>query len=431
MSRGTRTGVFTYDPNGQFEELQGGDTATDTFSYTLSDGHGGTDSAMVTITIGGVANDPPVARDDAYETLKDTRLVMPPPGLLTNDSDPNPIDLLAIKSVDTSGTLGLVLANANGSFAYDPLGMFDYLTAGDTATDTFRYTLTDGEGGTDTATVTITIKASSNNAPEAMNDGYVTDENTPLNVAAPGVLENDLDDSPSLSAVEVEAPMYGTLNLNADGSFTYTPNVNFNREDSFKYLATDGELQSEVVIVFITVNTIYPWHNGLTPLDASNDGIISPLDALLGVNSINAAGSRILSQDRPRPLTKPFYDTTRDGLLSAHDVLVVVNFLNQQAGGGGEGEAGDHGFPPLSGVDRSVVVAVPDNPIVSPEQAVGDKADTAEGLVPVWSGTPSAETGLKQTTTLDPKLWREWTAASVNEDLEAVLDDLCEDFKHN
>ena len=53
----------------------------------------------------------------------------------------------------------------NGSFAYDPFGKFDDLLAGQTATDTFSYTLSDGEGGTDTATVTITIYG--NNEPVA------------------------------------------------------------------------------------------------------------------------------------------------------------------------------------------------------------------------------------------------------------------------
>ena len=49
-------GTFSYDPNGAFESLNNGETATDTFTYTVSDGNGGTDTATVTITINGVTD---------------------------------------------------------------------------------------------------------------------------------------------------------------------------------------------------------------------------------------------------------------------------------------------------------------------------------------------------------------------------------------
>ena len=57
-------GSFTYNPNGKFESLAAGKNATDTFTYTVSDGKGGSDTARVTITVYGV-NDAPVAADDA------------------------------------------------------------------------------------------------------------------------------------------------------------------------------------------------------------------------------------------------------------------------------------------------------------------------------------------------------------------------------
>ena len=75
----------------------------------------------------------------------------------------------------------------------------------------------------------------------AANDAYTTDEDTPRTVTAPGVLGNDSDvDSVSLTAVLVTGPAHGTLTLNADGSFTYTPAANFNGSDSFTYKANDG-----------------------------------------------------------------------------------------------------------------------------------------------------------------------------------------------
>lgn len=80
------------------------------------------------------------------------------------------------------------------------------------------------EGKADTAEVTVTGEGGSYDAPTAANDAYATDEDTPLNVAAPGVLANDTDPEGSpLTAVLVSGPAHATLTLNADGSFTYTP----------------------------------------------------------------------------------------------------------------------------------------------------------------------------------------------------------------
>ncbi len=79
------------------------------------------------------------------------------PGVLANDTDPDTGDVLTVSGVDTSGTLGEVPWNADGSFTYDPNGQFEDLAVGETATDTFTYTVSDGHGGSDTASVTITI----------------------------------------------------------------------------------------------------------------------------------------------------------------------------------------------------------------------------------------------------------------------------------
>ena len=85
-----------------------------------------------------------------------------------------------------------------------------------------------------------------NDAPVAANDSYSTNEDTPLTVAAPGVLANDTDiDSPTLTAVRSSpARRTAPLTLNANGSFTYTPAANYNGADSFTYKANDGTLDS-------------------------------------------------------------------------------------------------------------------------------------------------------------------------------------------
>jgi VCBS repeat-containing protein len=94
-------------------------------------------------------------------------------------------------------------------------------------------------------------------APVAANDAYAVNEDTPLNVAAPGVLGNDSDpDGNPITAVKVSDPAHGTVTLNADGSFTYTPAANYNGPDAFTYHATDGTLPSATGTVAITVNPV-------------------------------------------------------------------------------------------------------------------------------------------------------------------------------
>ena len=73
------------------------------------------------------------------------------------------------------------------------------------------------------ATVTIIVKPV-NDPPVAPAEAYSTNEDTPLTVAAPGVLGNDTDvDSGCLTAVRVSGPSHGTLALAPNGGFTYTP----------------------------------------------------------------------------------------------------------------------------------------------------------------------------------------------------------------
>ena len=95
-----------------------------------------------------------------------------------------------------------------------------------------------------------------NDPPVANNDSYSTAENTQLNVGAPGVLGNDNDpDQDQLTAQMVSGPSSGTANLNTDGSFTYDPDPGFNGQDLFTYRANDGQANSNVATVTITVDS--------------------------------------------------------------------------------------------------------------------------------------------------------------------------------
>lgn len=90
-----------------------------------------------------------------------------------------------------------------------------------------------------------------------MIDAYEISENAELNIATSGVLANDTDvDGNALTAVLVDDVLHGTLTFNADGSFIYLPEANYNGSDSFTYKANDGTADSSVVIVTIKVNLV-------------------------------------------------------------------------------------------------------------------------------------------------------------------------------
>lgn len=106
------------------------------------------------------------------------------------------------------------------------------------------------DGINKTAQITVTP----NTAPVANGDSYSTPYVTTLNVAAAGVLGNDTDaNGDALTAVLVAGPTNGSLTLNANGSFSYTPNSGFSGNDTFTYKASDGALQSNTATVTITV----------------------------------------------------------------------------------------------------------------------------------------------------------------------------------
>jgi VCBS repeat-containing protein len=271
---GTTVGTFaTTDPdtgNTFTYSLVGGTGSTDNGSFTISgntlttaasfdyesknsysirvrstDNGGLFFEQVFTVSVSDVAeNVAPVAKNDSYSTDEDTELTG---NVLGNDTDDNGDTLTAIKLSDPQhGTLAF---GSDGSFTYTPNANYN-------GADSFSYKANDGTADSNVAAVSITVNAV-NDAPGATNNSYSTDEDTALTVSAPGVLANDSDpDGDALSAVLVNSPAHGMLTFGSDGSFTYTPNANYNGADSFSYKANDGTADSNVAAVSITVNAV-------------------------------------------------------------------------------------------------------------------------------------------------------------------------------
>ncbi|HET9444169.1 MAG TPA: cadherin-like domain-containing protein, partial [Acidimicrobiales bacterium] len=205
-------------------------------------------SATCDVTVGPLAHvAAPVANDDMYSTSFETPLtVAAPAGVLANDTDADGDPLTAEMPSDPAN--GSVVLNLDGSFTYTP-------DAGFSGTDTFTYMVHDPQNQMDTATVTITVNAPSNRPPVANDDTYSTAYETPLTVAAPaGVLANDTDaDGDVLTAEMPSDPPNGSVMLNTDGSFTYTPDAGFSGTDTFTYMVHDPADAMDTAVVTITV----------------------------------------------------------------------------------------------------------------------------------------------------------------------------------
>jgi CSLREA domain-containing protein len=226
----TSSGGFAYYPNPDF-------VGDDIVDVTITDGQIYGYSVM-TITVTTASNAPPLAVDDVYTVPEDNELVVPDAGVLANDVTDD--GLVAGLAQDVSS--GVLALNPGGGFTYSPtLNFYGVIT--------FTYRVTDTIGQTDEA-ISYILVSPVNDPPQAARDGYLVTADSAL-VAATSVLANDVDpEGNDMLATLVTDVATGTLSLNLDGTFTYTPTLGFSGPVTFTYEATDGEdmAQSEVTL---------------------------------------------------------------------------------------------------------------------------------------------------------------------------------------
>ncbi len=365
-------GTLTYDPTGvpAIQAMPLGQMLFDTFTYQLTDGTTLSNRAVVTVTLDGL-NDAPVVVDDTYFVEEEGRLsVSAAEGVLNNpvtgDFDPEGSPLTAeIVSFPANGNVSL---NAAGGFTYTPNPDFS-------GVDSFSYRANDGTLRSAVAIVTINVTPV-NDAPVALDDQYVVDQDSSLTVlAANGVLANDRDvDGEQLTAelVAGTGPANGTLQLAADGSFNYVPSPGFFGTDSFQYEAVDGSDTRSRATVTIEVENIHAWQNPLNRFDVNADGTVSPQDALLIINYLNNIGPGPVPEDAVGP---PFRDVTGDDFVAPSDVLAIVNYLNSEFGApAGEGEgSGSYATDLLAAEEMAPVYVLPGAGIRDRATAADDK----------------------------------------------------------
>ena len=238
-------------------KLGGNYTNSATVTATELDTNPGNNEASVSVTVG---NSAPVATDDLYTTNEDQTLAVNAPGLLANDSDVD-MDLLQVVSYSVDGTqysagqtatlteYGTLTIFANGKLEFQPKqDYFGHLPS------EITYVISDGSLS-DTGNLDIVVDPV-NDPPVAVNDNYTTTEDNPLVVSADeGVLNNDSDidntnisvtgftiGTTNYSAGNTADLAQGKIIIRANGSFTFTPAINFYGlyPDIF-YNISDGE----------------------------------------------------------------------------------------------------------------------------------------------------------------------------------------------
>src|SRR5262245_36284048 len=218
------------------------------FTYTISDGNGGTSTTTVSISVVSEdGNTPPLAVDDAVSTYEDTPLVLAPDALVANDLDSNG-DALTIVDVGDAVN-GTVSIDGSGNVVFTPNANYN-------GPASFSYTIDDGQGGQATATVNVDV-ISVNDTPVAVNNSATTSEDTPLVITPATLTGDDSDvDGDALTITAVGNAVHGTVSINGAGNVVFTPAANYNGPASFTYTVSDGHGGTATATVNVTVSAV-------------------------------------------------------------------------------------------------------------------------------------------------------------------------------
>ncbi|KAA2242645.1 tandem-95 repeat protein [Chitinophaga agrisoli] len=222
-------GTYTYTPAANYY-------GPDQFTIDITDGHGGTTTVTVNITVTPV-NDDPTGAGDTKTTNEDT----PVSGIVTGtDIDGDALNFT--KATDPAH--GTAVVNPDGTYTYTP-------APGYNGPDQFTIDISDGHGGATTVTVNITVTAA-NDAPTGTGDAKTTPEDTPVN----GTVTGTDADGDALNFTKATNPAHGTVVVNPDGTYTYTPAANYNGPEQFTINISDGHGGTTTVTVNITVTPV-------------------------------------------------------------------------------------------------------------------------------------------------------------------------------
>lgn len=248
--------AVTFDPDGRFDSLSAGEVAVLEVRYTIVDEHGAEAVGTLEIRVHGV-NDSPVG--SPAQRTADEDSVVSFDDLAASASDVDRLDELVVTALDDGDTLASVTL-VGGVVTYDPRAVFDHLDVGETADDSFSVTVSDGHGGVTTLEVDVIVHGR-NDAPSAVDDVAITDEDTTVRV---DVTANDADAEGGELVVQ---ELLTDLTLSAvrlvDGFVEIDPRVAFNALpegdsviDTVGYVVTDEHGATSVAQLVVTITGV-------------------------------------------------------------------------------------------------------------------------------------------------------------------------------
>lgn len=255
----TIDGTYTYTPALNFSGI-------DTFKYTVKDAQGNLTVATVTITV------LPVSFND--NATGNVNTLLNGTTVLSNDAGTG---LFVPPFIGSTIQGGSVTMYSDGTYTYQPPTNFS-------GSDSFTYTAQDATGNQTTAKVFITI------LPDADNLTATTNANTPLTGSS--VLSNASGSALTVISFQNPSSQGGQVSMNANGTYSYIPPLNFSGTDTFQFTIKDSEGNTDTATVTITVLPI-----------GSNDNVQTPVNTPL-------IGRSVLENDIGTGLQIVTYDTT-------------------------------------------------------------------------------------------------------------------------
>lgn len=255
VSAGSQGGTITVGPSGlsiSYTPKAGFTGPTETFTYTLSDGRGGTSTGVVSVNV-TQENPPPTAVNDSFTVVEDADQASFNP--LTNDSTNDPGETLKINSVGASSKGSQVSVSTDGlTVLYKPGTNF-------AGTEVITYVLQDSRGATTTGQMTFTVTPV-NDAPNAVDDTVTVQTAVPTTTL--NVLNNDVNpdagETQTITAVTQPPTGKGTIAISSDGkSLIYTsPSSSFEGTFTFTYTISDGNSLTDTATVNVTAQAYTP-----------------------------------------------------------------------------------------------------------------------------------------------------------------------------
>ena len=260
-------GNYTYTLNTSLPAVQGlgaGESLTDTFTVTVSDNHGGTASASVTMSING-SNDAPTVAAATAVIAEDTAGVS---GVLPAPVDPDLHDVVNfVPQAGAVGQYGTLVLDASGNYTYslnNALPAVQGLGVGESLTDSFTYTVTDNHGSTATNTLTVTINGTNDAPVLAATTVNIAEGSAVTSGTLPTPTDVDVHDVVSFTPLSNAAGSYGTFSVDADGNYTYTLNTSLpavqglgageSLTDSFTVTVSDNHGGASSTVVTMSIN---------------------------------------------------------------------------------------------------------------------------------------------------------------------------------